>query len=152
MIVMGRQGEKLKVMMELAQSWAKLGTCCKLGVGCVIFTPDFYVVSSGFNGAPSGVEHCKDVGCMVHKDKCVRSCHAEVNAVAHAARRGIALEGTLAAVTHHPCPACLTTMMQAGVRKIWYGELTKLEYREMADKLTARAKALGKFDGILSLQ
>jgi len=78
------------------------------------------MVSSGYNGSPSGMPHCLDVGCHEVDGHCIRTVHAETNAIAHAARHGIATEGATIYVTHFPCWNCAKILMAAGIKKLVY--------------------------------
>ena len=68
-------------------------SCPRAFVGAVIVSSDHHILSTGYNGAPSGEPHCIDIGCLIKDGHCQRALHAEVNAVAWAARHGVALEG-----------------------------------------------------------
>lgn len=106
-----------ETFLSLATVWSRRATCPRLSVGCVIVR-DKQVLSSGYNGAPAGMPHCKDVGCIIEDGHCIRSEHAERNAVAQAAKQGIALNNSTAYVTYYPCHRCLNNLRQAGVREI----------------------------------
>jgi dCMP deaminase len=71
---------------------AKRGTCCRAQVGCLIVR-DGRIISTGYNGSPPGMPHCLDNGCEVFDNHCIRTTHAEANAIAFAARHGIAVAG-----------------------------------------------------------
>jgi len=73
----------------------------------------------GYNGAPSGLSHCDDVGCDVGPDGgCTRATHAEANLIAYAARHGIALADTTLWVTTTPCLACAKLIINAGISSV----------------------------------
>lgn len=128
-----------EMLMEVAHAIAKRGTCSRLQVGAV-FSRDGRIVSTGYNGAPAGMPHCDhsnelqahyitlDEG--VVKPELEQGCqtaeHAERNAIAWAARHGLALEGTEVHVTHMPCLACSRTLVNAGVTKLTYDEPYRL--------------------------
>ena len=116
--------------MSMAKLAAGRSTCLRRKVGCVL-ARDRRVLATGYNGAPSGVPHCEEAGCVRERlgvpsgkrTELCRAVHAEQNAAAQAARFGISLEGCTAYVTCQPCAACMKTLMQAGVRAIvWDGD------------------------------
>lgn len=102
-------------------------TCPRLAVGCVIVR-DKRVIASGYNGSINHDEHCVDVGCKIVDGHCVRAIHAEQNALLQCARFGIACEGADIYVTHTPCLHCTKSMIQAGIRNIYF----ETAYREDA--------------------
>lgn len=108
--------------MDLAEVYARQGTCPRAKVGCVIVANNRQI-GAGFNGAPSGVPHCPDDwGCVVDAH-CGRSIHAEVNAVLQAMSLAPQLiRGSTAYVTHKPCWYCAAIMRQAGITKVIFKE------------------------------
>jgi dCMP deaminase len=106
--------------LDLAARAAMRSTCPRASVGCIL-TIDRRIVVSGFNGAISGDDHCTDAGCDMVGGHCLRTVHAEINAIADAARRGVAVAGATAYVTHLPCIACAKLLVSAGVQRIVYG-------------------------------
>lgn len=95
------------------------GTCARLYVGSVI-TRDRRVIAGGYNGSISGDVHCIDVGCKVVDGHCVRTIHAEQNALMQCVKFGVATEGAEIYVTHFPCLHCTKLIVQAGIRHIYY--------------------------------
>lgn len=111
--------------MKLANEVKSRATCPRKAVGAVVVTPSNKIAGTGYNGSPRGQAHCTDegVGCLMDDgNHCVRVIHAEVNAVMEALRRG-EVEGSTMYVTVFPCVRCLGVMIQAGVRRVVYGEL-----------------------------
>lgn len=102
---------------DLARVVAGRSTCDRLHVGCVLVR-DRRVVATGYNGSLPGEVHCSDVGCDVVDGHCVRTVHAELNALLQAARFGVAVEGAWAFVTHEPCHRCEKALRMAGVRVV----------------------------------
>lgn len=94
-------------------------TCCRALVGAVL-TKDGRVLGTGYNGAPSKLEHCTDVGCLIVNNHCIRTVHAEVNAVINCARHGVSTEGSVLYCTHFPCFDCMKMLINAGVMGIVY--------------------------------
>lgn len=88
-------------------------------VGCVVVGPDREIRSTGFNGFPRGIEDNEDR--LANREmKYPLVCHAEENAIMHAARIGVALKGCIAYVTWPPCTRCARSLIQAGIREIVY--------------------------------
>jgi len=88
-------------------------------VGCVVVGPDREIRSTGFNGFPRGIEDNPDR--LANREmKYPLVCHAEENAIMHAARIGVALKGCIAYVTWPPCTRCARSLIQAGIREIVY--------------------------------
>jgi dCMP deaminase len=88
-------------------------------VGCVVVGPDREIRSTGFNGFPRGIED--NVDRLANREmKYPLVCHAEENAIMHAARIGVALKGCVAYVTWPPCTRCARSLIQAGIREIVY--------------------------------
>jgi len=111
--------------MNIASMVASRSTCPRKAVGAVI-VKNQAILSTGYNGSMSGAPHCTDVGCMLENDHCVATIHAEANAIIHAARHGIPMEGATIYVTASPCWGCFKMLINSGVRRICYGEF----YRE----------------------
>lgn len=109
-----------QTMMKLAETWAERSTCDRLHTGCVLVNDAHQVLCSGYNGAPRNLPHCDDVGHLMIEGHCVRTIHAEANAVIQAARTGVSLIGATAYVLHRPCLRCATMLVQAGIMQIIY--------------------------------
>ncbi len=95
------------------------GTCSRLYVGSVI-TRDRRVIAGGYNGSISGDAHCIDVGCKVVDGHCVRTIHAEQNALMQCAKFGVPTNGAEIYVTHFPCLHCTKLIIQSGIQHIYY--------------------------------
>lgn len=107
--------------MEQAVVYAHRATCNRLKVGCVIVREDNVSLSEGYNGSISGHEHCLDVGCLLNDEgRCIRTIHAEVNAVLNAMKKGVNISGGTAYVTAMPCENCSKTLAQSGIKRIVY--------------------------------
>ncbi len=104
---------------ELATVVAKRSTCPRLAVGCVLVR-DNRILTTGYNGSPSMMEHCTDVGCLVVDGHCQRALHAEQNAVIQAALHGISTKESVAYITHFPCVVCAKILINAGVWRLVY--------------------------------
>ncbi len=106
--------------MEVARTVATRATCPRASVGAVLVR-EHRILTTGYNGAPRHVAHCTEIGCQLVGDHCVRSTHAEANAVVQAALHGVQLEGATAYCTHQPCVHCAKLLISAGVVRIVYG-------------------------------
>lgn len=96
-------------------------TCSRLDVGATIVR-DKRIIAGGYNGSVSGDVHCIDEGCHVVDGHCVRTIHAEMNAILQCAKFGIQTQGSEIYVTHFPCLPCMKMILQAGIKKIYYLE------------------------------
>ena len=110
-------------------------TCSRLSVGATI-VKDNRIVSGGYNGSIKGDEHCIDVGCKVVEGHCVRTIHAEINAILQCSKFGVGTEGATIYVTHFPCLNCTKSIIQAGIKEICYAnDYRNNEYaRELLEK------------------
>ncbi|HTJ27816.1 MAG TPA: cytidine/deoxycytidylate deaminase family protein [Candidatus Limnocylindria bacterium] len=107
--------------MEIARTVATRATCPRASVGAVL-TRDRRILTTGYNGAPRGVPHCTQVGCMMVDAHCQRAVHAEANAIVQGALHGVSLEGATAYCTHQPCAGCSKLLISAGVVRIVYAD------------------------------
>ncbi|MGH7714849.1 MAG: deoxycytidylate deaminase [Vulcanimicrobiaceae bacterium] len=103
--------------MQIANTVATRSTCPRASVGCVL-TRERRILTTGYNGAPSGVPHCTDVGCLLVNDHCQRATHAEANAIVQGALHGVSVAGATAYCTHQPCVNCTKLLISAGIKKI----------------------------------
>lgn len=111
-------------------------TCSRLAVGATIVR-DSRIIAGGYNGSVSGDSHCIEEGCYVVNNHCVRTIHAEMNAILQCAKFGVPTEGAEIYVTHFPCLQCTKMILQAGINKIHY--LTDYRNDEYALKLIEQA-------------
>ncbi|GEL78341.1 ComE operon protein 2 [Tenuibacillus multivorans] len=105
--------------MSQSQLLALRSTCERLAVGATIVR-EKRVIAGGYNGSVSGSVHCIDEGCKVIDGHCVRTIHAEINAILQCAKFGVPTEGAEIYVTHFPCLNCTKTIIQSGIKKIYY--------------------------------
>lgn len=105
--------------MAQAKVVALRSTCTRLNVGAVIVKKN-RIIASGYNGSVEDSSHCIDEGCYIVNNHCVRTVHAEMNALIQCARFGVATEGTEMYVTHFPCLQCTKHIIQSGIKKIYY--------------------------------
>ena len=115
-----------RYFMNLAVQAATRSTCPRKHVGAVIVR-DKTVLSTGYNGSLRGAPHCDEAGCLMEGSHCVRTVHAEANALVQAARHGVRLEGGEIYVTASPCFNCFKLIVNAGIRTVYYGEFYRDE-------------------------
>ena len=108
-----------EVYMDVAKLMAERSTCERLHVGAVL-TKGNRIIATGYNGAPSGLKHCIDVGCEIFEGHCIRAVHAEASVISMCARYGISTENSYLYVTHFPCPYCAKLLINAGIIKVFY--------------------------------
>jgi len=112
---------------EITKLVAKRSTCLRRSVGAIL-VKNKRILATGYNGAPSGLEHCIDIGCLRQKlnipsgekQEICRGTHAEQNALMQAAKFGISVEGATAYVTHQPCITCTKLLINAGIVEVKY--------------------------------
>lgn len=113
--------------MDITRVVATRSTCMRRQVGAII-VKDKRMLASGYNGAPSGLKHCLDVGCLREsfhvpsgqRHELCRGIHAEQNAIVQAALHGVAIAGATLYCTHQPCSACTKMIINAGIKRILY--------------------------------
>ena len=103
--------------LKLAMLASERATCPRMHCGCVI-VKNHHVLSTGYNGSLPGTPHCYTDGCLVVDNHCVRTNHAEINAICQAARHGMALEGASAYVTNLPCTSCAKALIAVGICRV----------------------------------
>ncbi|OGN01228.1 MAG: deaminase [Candidatus Yanofskybacteria bacterium RIFCSPLOWO2_02_FULL_43_10] len=113
--------------LEIAKVVAQRSTCDRANVGAVI-ARNKVILSTGYNGAPRGLPHCDDVGHEIVDGHCVRTIHAEANAIAQAARNGAAIEGATIYLTISPCYDCFKMMINGGIKEVIYKEFYMSRY------------------------
>lgn len=96
-------------------------TCTRLAVGATIVR-EKRIIAGGYNGSISGDEHCIEQGCYVVDNHCVRTVHAETNALLQCAKYGTPANGADLYVTHFPCLPCTKTIIQAGLKNVYYAK------------------------------
>ncbi len=108
-----------KRFLDLAKHISEWSKDPSTKVGCIVVGEDREIRSTGFNGFPRGIED-KQERLEDREQKYPMICHAEENAIMHAARIGISLKGTTAYVTWPPCSRCTRSLIQAGVSEVIY--------------------------------
>ena len=122
--------------IAIALQVASRSTCDRKHVGAVIERSRM-ILTTGYNGSIRGLPHCDDVGHLMEDGHCIRTTHAEANALVQAARNGVAVEGGGIYVTASPCFGCFKLIANAGLRRIVFGEF----YRD--ERIFELAKSLG---------
>jgi dCMP deaminase len=115
--------------LHLALQAATRSTCLRRQVGAILVR-DKRLLATGYNGAPRGVAHCLDVGCLREqlgipsgeRHELCRAIHAEQNAIIQAAVHGVAIEGATLYTTLHPCILCAKMLINCGVKEIHFLE------------------------------
>lgn len=110
---------------EMAKLVAKRSTCLRRKVGAVL-VKDKRILATGYNGAPSGLAHCIDIGCLREKlnipsgerHELCRALHAEQNAILQAAQYGISVKGATLYNTNQPCAICAKMIINAGIKEV----------------------------------
>ena len=112
--------------MNIAHHVAARSTCDRAQVGAVLVR-DKRILTTGFNGSPSGLPHCDTVGHLMADDHCVRTTHAEANAIIQAALHGISTKKSTCYVTHFPCLNCTKMLINSGVVRIVFGSAYRVD-------------------------
>ncbi|MGE5458619.1 MAG: deoxycytidylate deaminase [Methanococcaceae archaeon] len=103
--------------LKLAMLVSERSTCPRMHCGCVLVR-NKNILSTGYNGSVPGGEHCEDAGCQVVDNHCVRTIHAEMNAILQCSRHGISTSGATAYITNMPCTNCAKSLIAAGIKEI----------------------------------
>lgn len=115
--------------MAIVDDVATRSTCCRRKVGAIL-VKDKRVIATGYNGGPTGLAHCLDIGCLRQKlgipsgqqHELCRGVHAEQNAIIQAARYGVHTDGSILYCTTQPCAQCTKMLLNAGVTEIVFRE------------------------------
>ena len=111
--------------LDVAGLVARRSTCLRRNVGAIL-VKDKRILATGYNGAPAGLKHCLDIGCLRQKlnipsgqrHELCRGLHAEQNAIIQASLYGISVRGGILYVTNHPCIICAKMLINAGISEI----------------------------------
>ncbi|MDD3825555.1 MAG: cytidine/deoxycytidylate deaminase family protein [Anaerolineae bacterium] len=106
--------------MQITLQVARRSTCPRAAVGAVLVR-DKRILTTGYNGAPAGLPHCTEAGCLMVNGHCVRTLHAEQNAIIQGALHGVDVSGSTLYVTHQPCLVCAKMIINAGIERVVYG-------------------------------
>lgn len=123
--------------MEIVKEAATRSTCLRHNVGAVLVR-DKRILSTGYNGAPAGMTHCLEIGCIRDKLKIpsgtkheiCRAIHAEQNAIIQCAIHGVSSKDSTIYITHQPCTICTKILINAGVKRIVFEKPYPDEYAE----------------------
>jgi dCMP deaminase len=145
--------------MEVANAISKRGTCDRGRSGCVI-AKDKQILATGYVGSPAGFPHCDDVGHqikkLIHEDgkttqHCVRTVHAEQNAVCQAAKRGVSIKGATIYIRMTPCRVCAMLLINCGIRRVYCekryhdGEESEKMFKKAGIKLEYKYNKVQKY-------
>jgi dCMP deaminase len=124
--------------LTITRQVAERSTCTRAKVGALI-ARDKNILATGYNGSPAGMPHCTDVGCLIYtsttptgelEENCFRTIHAEINAIAQAAKNGASIRDADIYITHTPCIHCFKVLINTGIRRIFYERPYKLHTLE----------------------
>ncbi|WP_203623314.1 MULTISPECIES: deaminase [unclassified Lacticaseibacillus] len=105
--------------MQLATVVAQRSTCERATVGALLVV-DHRIIATGYNGSISGDPHCDDAGHLMRDGHCIRTLHAEMNAILQCAENGVSTRGAALYVTYYPCLNCTKALIQAGVTRVYF--------------------------------
>lgn len=103
--------------LKLAMLASERATCPRMHCGCVL-VKDRFVLATGYNGSLPGQPHCEDVGCLIVENHCVRTNHAEINALIQATTHGVNVKGSTAYITNMSCTTCAKALIAAGIQRV----------------------------------
>ena len=130
--------------MSIAEQVATRSTCDRKNVGAIIVR-DKVILSTGYNGSLRGAPHCDEVGHDMDNGHCVRTVHAEANAVAQAAKNGVNISGSEIYVTASPCLTCFKLIANCGIATIYYKEFYRDErIKRYAEEAGVKLVYMGK--------
>ena len=118
-----------RYFMDITCLVAERSTCLRRKVGAIA-VKDKRILATGYNGAPAGVPHCLEVGCLREqlgipsgqRHEICRGLHAEQNVIIQAAVHGISLKGAEIYCTHQPCLICTKMLINCGITKVYFLE------------------------------
>ena len=121
--------------MNIAKEVGTRSTCSRKHIGAVIVRGKT-ILATGYNGSIRGLAHCDEAGHEMDNTHCVRTIHAEANAIVQSARHGVRIEDSEIYITASPCYDCFKMIANVGIRKIYFGEF----YRD--ERILEHAKEL----------
>lgn len=133
--------------MKIASAVSERSTCDRAMVGCVLVR-DKRILTTGFNGSPAGQDHCDEIGHLMVDGHCVRTIHAETNAIIQAALHGVSTRDATCYVTHLPCINCTKALINAGITRIVYGEAYRMDENTMMFLEAAKIELEQHNDGL----
>ena len=114
--------------MSIAEQVATRATCDRKHVGAVLVR-DKNILSTGYNGSVAGLDHCDDVGHDIKDGHCVRTLHAEENAIIQAAKHGICIDNSVMFVNTYPCWNCFKKIANSGIKTVVYKDMYRPDER-----------------------
>ena len=112
--------------MNIAKEVATRSTCDRKHVGAVIVR-DKTILSTGYNGSIKNLKHCDEIGHEMIDGHCVRTTHAEANAIVQAAKNGVSINESEIFVTASPCYNCFKLIANSGIKTVYYDEFYRDE-------------------------
>ena len=109
----------ISYFQDIARMVAKRATCPRRQVGAII-VKDRTILSTGYNGSVRKTDHCTEKGCIMENGHCVRTVHAEVNAIIQAAKNGVKIDGAEMYSTSGLCWNCLKIIANAGIKTVYF--------------------------------
>ncbi|MBI5731480.1 MAG: dCMP deaminase [Ignavibacteriales bacterium] len=103
--------------LKVAMLVSERATCPRMHCGCVLVR-EKQILSTGYNGSIPGDRHCEDDGCIIVDNHCIRTIHAEMNAILQCSSHGISTQGSTAYITNMPCTNCAKALITAGIKEI----------------------------------
>jgi dCMP deaminase len=103
--------------LKVAMLVSERATCPRMHCGCVLVR-EKQILSTGYNGSIPGDGHCEDDGCMIVDNHCVRTIHAEMNAILQCSSHGVSTKDATAYVTNMPCTNCAKALITAGIKEV----------------------------------
>ena len=125
--------------IKIAEQVSSRATCDRKHVGCII-VKDKNILASGYNGSIAGLEHCDDIGHDMENNSCVRTVHSEQNAIAQAAKNGVAINNATMYVNTFPCWNCFKLIANVGIKEIYYKDSYRISEKVLlaAEKLSIK--------------
>lgn len=103
--------------LKVAMLVSERATCPRMHCGCVLVR-DRQILSTGYNGSIPGDKHCEEDGCIIVDNHCIRTIHAEMNAILQCSSHGISTHGSTAYITNMPCTNCSKALITSGIKEI----------------------------------
>ncbi len=125
----GKRPDWDEYFLDIADLVSRRSTCRRRSVGALL-VKEKRILATGYNGAPTGLRHCLEVGCLREKNnvpsgerhELCRGLHAEQNSIIRAALHGVSVRGATLYCTNHPCVICAKMIINAGVAKVVFRE------------------------------
>ncbi len=150
----------IRYFMDITELVAKRSTCLRRSVGAVL-VKDKRLLSTGYNGAPSGIRHCAETGCLREqlnvpsgeRHELCRGIHAEQNAIIQAAYYGVSIKDSTLFCTHLPCSICTKMLINSGITTIYhasgYTDPLAMDMMKEAGLEVYRVDTLGEIEKVL---